>query len=91
MEDSLVQFFKRRAKLLAELDAARAEIDAWLAVHFNANADLKDLAFLEGLLGERRDLLTQLLHLDESAIEDLIRLRGGGETLSRSVDVQVQE
>ena len=77
MDDALVNFFTRRASMLSHLDNTRAQIDAWLATHFNTpDTDVKDLAFLEGLLHERRTALNDLLALDEKAIEDLIRMSG---------------
>jgi hypothetical protein len=80
MDENLINFFTRRAKLLSEQDAARAQIDAWLATHFNSETELKDLAFLEGLLSERKALLTQLVELDERVINDLVRIRGAAST-----------
>ena len=76
MDENLVDFFTRRAKLLSQQDAARAQIDAWLATHFNSETELKDLAFLEGLLSERKVLLSQLVDLDDRVITDLVRIRG---------------
>jgi hypothetical protein len=72
-------FVERRARVLRHLDSTRTQFDAWLEAHRAEAASVAHLAQLEGLLAERRNLLDELLKLDDSLLDHLVILLGKGE------------
>jgi hypothetical protein len=71
-------FLERRARILGHLDTTRVQVDAWIDAHLTAPASITELAQLEGLLAERRNLLDELLKLDDSLLDHLVVLLGNG-------------
>ena len=80
MQDDAVfsRFTERRARLMDQLDSSRVQFDAWIEAHKLQPASISDLAQFEGLLGERRNLLDELLKLDDSLMDHLVVLLGRG-------------
>ena len=74
---TLEDFFARRARTLEDLASARGLVDHWWEERRESTATLQQLAELEGLLELRRQLLTDLLHLDDRMLTTLIKLRRG--------------
>jgi hypothetical protein len=74
--DELRRFVQRRARLNDKLEEAKARIDVWVNEHETGEASSTELAYLEGLLEARRDLLRELLALDDSFMEYLLDLLG---------------
>jgi len=70
------RFIERRARLMEHLDSSRVQFDAWIDAHKGQPASISDLAQFEGLLGERRNLLDELLKLDDSLMDHLVVLLG---------------
>lgn len=70
------RFVQRRAVLNERLEAARVAIDQWIAEN-DREPSMSQLAHLEGLLKVRRDLLEELIRLDDSFMGHLLRLRQG--------------
>ena len=70
------RFVQRRARLNKQLDDARDRIDVWIAQNETGDASSTQLAYLEGLLEVRRDLLRDLLELDDSFMDYLLGLLG---------------
>ena len=75
-DDEFRRFVQRRARLNQQLDEARDRIDQWVGQHESGEASPTDLALLEGLLEARRNLLRQLLALDDQFMEHLLELLG---------------
>ena len=72
------RFVERRARLLDRLDTTRVQFDAWIDKHKTLQAHVADLAQLEGMLAERRNMLDELLKLDDSLLDHLVVLLGRG-------------
>jgi len=70
------RFAERRARLMERLDSSRTHVDAWIEAHRNAKATISELAQLEGLLAERRNMLDELVKLDDSLLDHLVVLLG---------------
>ena len=69
------RFADRRRRLNERLEQSAAQIDFWISDHEGRTASLSELASLEGLLQTRREHLAQMLELDESFMNQLLRLR----------------
>ena len=78
MQDDAVfsRFTERRARLMDHLDSSRVKVDQWIDTHKSERASITQLAQLEGLLAERRNMLDELLKLDDSLLEHLVVLLG---------------
>ena len=72
------RFIERRERILGHLDTTRVQFDAWIEAHKAQAASISDLAQLEGLLAERRNMLDELLKLDDSLLDHLVILLGRG-------------
>jgi hypothetical protein len=72
-------FLSRRAHLQELLDEIRLLVDEWvaewIAAHPTPQASFVDLAFLEGMLADRRHLLNALASLDEEFVAFLLGIR----------------
>jgi len=73
----LQSFWTRRNRLLVHLDEIRDQIDAWFIDPATTVPTMLQLAELEGLLGQRKSLLTDLVKLDDEMLETLVTIRGG--------------
>ena len=73
----LQTFWTRRNRLLVHLDEIRGRIDTWFLQPGNAVPTMHQLAELEGLLAQRKSLLSDLLKLDDEMLETLVAFRGG--------------
>ena len=73
----LQSFWTRRNRLLVHLDEIRAQIDEWFLDPSTTVPTMLELARLEGLLAQRKVLLTDLVNLDDEMLETLVTLRGG--------------
>ena len=71
-------FSRRRQNLNEALDESRVAIDLWFERQ-PLPAPMAALAHLEVLLKTRRDLLTQLVALDDEFMDQLIQMRAAGE------------
>jgi hypothetical protein len=69
------RFVERRRRLNERLHASASEVDQWLDQNTEAMPGLSELARLEVLLAERRDMLTELAALDDSFMTHLLELR----------------
>lgn len=69
------RFVEQRRRLNEKLDSSRVEVDQWIEVHQENEATLVEIAHLEGLLQERRDLLSALAALDDSFVGHLLEIR----------------
>jgi len=67
-------FVTRRRRLNERLDSLGRDVDEWIE-GYNGTPSMSVLATLEGLLTERRLLLTRLAELDESFVQYLVTLR----------------
>ena len=78
MQDDAVfsRFIERRARLMDHLDSSRVHFDASIETHKLTAATISDLAQFEGLLAERRNMLDELLKLDDSLMDHLVILLG---------------
>ena len=72
----LQSFWTRRNRLLVHLDEIRAQIDEWFLDPSTTVPTMLELARLEGLLAQRKVLLTDLVNLDDEMLETLVTLRG---------------
>jgi hypothetical protein len=72
------RFVERRSRLLESLDGGRTRVDEWLEEHKTKRPNITALAYLEGLIAERRSMLEELMVLDESLLEHLVVLLGQG-------------
>ena len=70
------RFVERRQRILGHLDTTRVQVDSWIEAHKSQAASISDLAQLEGLLAERRNMLDELLKLDDSLLDHLVVLLG---------------
>ena len=73
---SLQRFRTQRDRLLVHLDDIRRQIDSWLIDPGNEVPSMHQLAALEGLLAQRKSLLSDLVKLDDEMLETLVTLRG---------------
>jgi hypothetical protein len=71
-------FIERRTRIMTRLDSSRVQVDRWLDAHKTMAPSISDLAQLEGLMAERRNLLDELLKLDDSLLDHLVVLLGRG-------------
>ena len=80
MQDDAVftRFIERRERVMNQLDSSRVKFDAWIEAHKGQPASITDLAQFEGLLAERRNMLDELLKLDDSLMDHLVVLLGRG-------------
>ena len=69
------RFVQLRQELNTQLADRAAEVDEWLARKYETSPTFADLALLEGLLLERRNLLSELAALDDDFMNHLLRLR----------------
>jgi hypothetical protein len=72
----LQQFWTRRHQVLTVLDGLRQQIDEWFLDPEITVPTMHRLAELEGLLAQRKSLLTDLLKLDDEMLETLVTIRG---------------
>ena len=72
----LQQFSARRQRLLTTLDEIRQKIDAWFLEPETTVPTMHQLAQLEGLLAQRKSLLTELVKLDDEMLGTLVAIRG---------------
>jgi hypothetical protein len=56
---AVLSFMESRKRLIARLIETRDQVDAWLNDHLEGDPSIRDLALFEGLLSERRDLLSR--------------------------------
>jgi hypothetical protein len=75
--DEFNRFVERRAQINEELDSSRVEVDAWIEMHRDGVDNIAELATLEGLLAQRRELLERLARLDDSFMNYLLQIRNG--------------
>ena len=68
-------FVTSRQRLLDSLGISRDALTDWIELHRTLDVSLMDLATLEGLLGERKRGLEQLLELDERFMLHLLERR----------------
>jgi hypothetical protein len=68
-------FVRRRQRLNERLDSTKQQIDAWISEHEADAPSMTALATLEGLLKTRRDVLADLVALDDEFMGHLIDLR----------------
>ena len=73
-DERFKNFPKRRQPIIERLTETRKQLDDWLETN-EAMGNIADLAYLEGLLQVRRELLSKLAALDEEMIELLIEVR----------------
>ena len=76
------KFLTRRRQILERLRATGTELDGWLENN-EADGNVRELAWLEGVLQVRRDLLNELMTLDDQVLDLLIETRAGGNTANR--------
>jgi len=69
------QFVERRRNLNEQIETTGLAVDDWIATHEARAPSLGELAELEGLLSQRRDLLSQLASLDDAFMDHLVSLR----------------
>jgi hypothetical protein len=74
---ALERFITRRERLLMRFDEVRAALDVWIAAHRGAGIPITELAHFEGLLGERRSILQQLMELDDEMLDTVLLLQTG--------------
>jgi hypothetical protein len=72
----LQTFWARRNRLLVHLDELRDKIDAWFLDPSTTVPTMHQLAELEGLLAQRKSMLTDLVELDDEMLETLVTVRG---------------
>lgn len=77
VDQIFASFIGRRASLNEGLDESRLAIDQWFERQ-PMPPPLNALANLEVLLKARRDLLAELVALDDEFMVHLIQMRGGG-------------
>jgi hypothetical protein len=70
------RFVQRRQRLNEQLEEARLRIDAWIAEHQDDSPSTSELAYLEGILKARRDLLAELVELDDTFMTHILELLG---------------
>jgi len=75
MEITLSSFFEHRQRLLAESTVTRVAIDKWYEARKDREADLRELALLEGCSQTGRRYLEILMKLDEDMLSRLIAHR----------------
>ncbi len=75
-DDIFESFVRQRAVLNQSLDESKRTIDTWFERQ-PMPAPLSALANLEVLLKTRRDLLSDLVNLDDSFMLHLIQMRSG--------------
>jgi hypothetical protein len=86
MDDEIFGNFVRRRKALNDdLDQAKRAIDNWFDRQ-PMPAPIAALANLEVLLKTRRDLLDELVHLDDDFMTHLIKIRSESTDRSQQVD-----
>ena len=73
-EETFARFKRKRQALNDRLDASRGEIDALLENH-PLPLSMPSLATLEVILKERRELLAELVALDDQLMEQLVQQR----------------
>jgi hypothetical protein len=61
--------------LRGRLTETRIALDTWIDAHASSRPGIRELARLEGMLAERRDLLEQLLKIDDDMLSYLVSLR----------------
>ena len=71
-----IMFIEQRRELNERLDATRVQIDHWITA-YEFPSPIMQIAVLEGMLIERRDLLQDLAKLDDAFIDYLLRSREG--------------
>jgi hypothetical protein len=74
---ALERFITRRERLLMRFDEVRAALDVWIAAHRSVGIPITELAHFEGLLGERRSILQQLMELDDEMLDTVLLLQTG--------------
>jgi hypothetical protein len=72
----LQEFWTRRHNVLTVLDDLRQKIDEWFLDPATTVPTMHQLAQLEGLLAQRKSLLTELVKLDDEMLETLVTIRG---------------
>jgi hypothetical protein len=77
-DEVFASFIRKRDSLNQGLDESRREIDIWFERQPQP-APLHALAHLELLLKTRRDLLAELVALDDEFMDHLIQMRGRNE------------
>ena len=58
-------FVRDRDELNLRIDISRRDLNAWVNSHWEGQADDPDLARLLQLLGERRELFSRLIQVDD--------------------------
>jgi hypothetical protein len=66
---ALERFITRRERCLARFDKVRSALDVWVAEHRVAGTPIAEYAYFEGLLGERRTALEELLAIDDELLD----------------------
>jgi hypothetical protein len=70
-------FIDGRNRLNEQLDRLKADVDRWLAANTgDEEPSMTNIAKLAGLLETRKDLLTELAHLDDNFVKYLLQMRG---------------
>jgi hypothetical protein len=69
------QFVRRRRLLNDKLAESGARVDDWINEHERKAPAMIDLAYFQGLLEQRRTLLTDLASLDDSFVTYLLQIQ----------------
>jgi hypothetical protein len=69
------EFVNRRGRLNKRIDASRVDLDVWMATHANRELSLEELTEFEFLLQSRRDVLAELVKLDDEIMDHLLEMR----------------
>jgi hypothetical protein len=72
--DQIRAFAEARARLNAELDALRVQVDRWLEENGGSGPSMIEIANLSAILEKRRDRLAELAALDDSFIKQLLQM-----------------
>ena len=75
IDPEFAQFARRRQRLNERLEASRQQLDAWMLEHSEQTPSMLALGTLEGLLKTRRDMLAELVSLDEQFMDHLIEMK----------------
>jgi hypothetical protein len=79
------RFITRRERLLRRYDEVHTALEAWISAHRSAGIPMAELAHFEGLLGERRSLLEELMDADDEMLDAVLIQNGLARTESRIV------
>ena len=72
------RFIERRARLMDRLDSSRVQFDAWIETHKSQLRPPTATRAARRLARRRRNMLDELLKLDDSLMDHLVVLLGRG-------------